>query len=158
VARWGGLTYIVPVASPLYNRDILRLASDIPHLGLREDAHAAVERTSAVCGSRVTVGVRLDASRRLVAVGQEVRACALGQASAALMGKHALGRLPEELAAARDALADFLAGRRGDPGDWPGIDTLAVARGYSARHASILLPFEAVAEAAQIAATGRLAA
>lgn len=140
------------VASPLYNRDILRLAADIPHLGALEHAEARAERSSPVCGSRVAVEVRLDEQGRVAALGQEVRACALGQASAALMGRHAVGRSPEELAAARDALAGFLNGRCDDPGQWPGIAVLTAARPYTARHPSILLPFEAVAEAAALAA------
>jgi NifU-like protein involved in Fe-S cluster formation len=87
-----------------------------------------------------------------------VKACALGQASAALMGLHAVGRTQAEIAAARDALAAFLAGGRDDPGSWPGIEALAVARGYPARHGAILLPFEAAAAAAMLAAQLRNAA
>jgi NifU-like protein involved in Fe-S cluster formation len=81
-----------------------------------------------------------------------VKACALGQASASLMGANALGRNAAELAQARDALAAYLDGRSNDPGEWPGLVIFAQARPYKARHASILLPFEAVAEAASEAA------
>jgi NifU-like protein involved in Fe-S cluster formation len=140
--------YIQPVSSALYNRDILRLATSIPHLGRLDGAQASVERRAPVCGSRVTIDLVLNAAGRVAALGQEVKACALGQASAALMGAHAIGRSATELASARDALADFLGGKRDDPGDWPGIGALAVALGYSARHGAILLPFEGVAEAA----------
>jgi len=136
------------MGGPLYNRDILRLAASIPHLGRLETAQASVEKRAPVCGSRVVVELAVDDAGRVNALGQQVSACALGQASAALMGAHAIGRTPGELEAARDALAGFLAGRRDDPGDWPGIGVLAVARGYPARHGAILLPFEAVAEAA----------
>jgi len=139
------------MSAPLYTRAILRLAASIPHLGRLEAAQARVERRAPVCGSRVTVAVTLDEEGRVVALGQEVKACALGQASAALMGRHAIGRRSDELAAARDALADFFAGKRDDPGDWPGIEALAVARAYPARHGAILLPFEAAAEAAALA-------
>lgn len=140
------------VSGPLYTRDILRLAASIPHLGRLDGAQASVEKRAPVCGSRVAIDLALDDAGRVIALGQEVKACALGQASAALMGRHALGRTADELAAARDALAAFLAGRRDDPGDWPGIEALAVARNYPARHGAILLPFEAVAEAAAQAA------
>jgi len=146
-------SYSFRVASPLYNRDILRLAANIPHLGPLGVADARVERHSAVCGSRVALALRLDGAGRVAELGQEVRACALGQAAAALMGAHAIGRDAGELAAARDALAAFLGGARDEPGDWPGIAILAAARPYPARHPSILLPFEAVAEAAARAAT-----
>ncbi len=134
--------------SALYNAKILRLATSIPHQQRLADPQATVEKRSPVCGSRVTVDVAVDDRGRVAALGQEVRACALGQASAALMGEHAIGRSPAELAAARDALTAFLAGERDDPGDWPGLEVFAPARPHGARHASIRLAFEAVAEAA----------
>jgi NifU-like protein involved in Fe-S cluster formation len=136
----------------LYNRDILRLAASIPHLGRLEAPHARVERVSPVCGSRVVVEVLVDGQGGVTQLAQEVRACALGQAAASLMGAHAIGRDPAQLARARGELSDYLAGSRDDPGDWPGLEALAPARPYSARHASILLAFDAVAEAAGLAA------
>jgi NifU-like protein involved in Fe-S cluster formation len=138
-------------SAALYNSTILRLATSIPHQTRLNDPQGSIEKRSPVCGSRVTVDVRLGPDGRVEALGQEVRACALGQASAALMGEHAIGRGVEELEAARDALTDFLAGRRDDPGDWPGLEVFAPARPHSARHASIRLAFEAVAEAANLA-------
>ena len=117
------------------------------------DPQASAERRSPVCGSRVTVDVILGPDGRVAELGQEVRACALGQASAALMGEHAIGRSIGELEAARDALTAFLAGTRDDPGDWPGLEIFAPARPHSARHPSIRLAFEAVAEAVARAAS-----
>ena len=136
------------MTSALYNRDILRLAASIPHQRRLEAPPASVMRQSPICGSRVTVDIVAGDDGRVAEIGQEVRACALGQASAALMGAHALGRAPEELAEARDRLAAFLAGARDDPGEWPGLTVFAAARPYSARHPSILLAFDAAAEAA----------
>lgn len=141
------------MAETLYTRDILRLAASIPHLGRLEGAQASVERSSPVCGSIVAVDVIADEEGRIAALGQEVRACALGQASAHLMAAHAVGRGPAELAAARDSLAAFLAGDSDQPGDWPGLGVFGAARGFSARHRSILLAFEAAAEAAALAAS-----
>ena len=137
--------------SALYNRDILRLAASIPHTGRLEAPQASVERRSPVCGSRVRVDIVLDPQGRVATLGQDVNACALGQASASLLGAHAIGVDASEIGAARDALADFLAGRRDDPGSWPGLEVLAVARPFTARHASILLAFEAAAAAAEAA-------
>lgn len=134
--------------SALYSRDILRLASSIPHLGRLEHPQASVEKSSAVCGSRVAVDVALDGEGRVTELGQEVQACALGQASASLMGAHAVGRTRAELEEARDSLAAFLSGQSERPGDWPGLDVFAEARRVPARHGSILLAFEAAAEAA----------
>ena len=135
----------------LYNRDILRLAASIPHLARLERPQASVEKRSPVCGSRVAVDVVLDDEGRVAALGQEVKACALGQASASLMGANAIGRHADELEEARDALAAFLAGRRDDPGGWPGLDIFRPARPYAARHPAILLAFEAVADAVKAA-------
>lgn len=135
------------MTTALYSRDILRLAASIPHQARLQSAQASVEKSSPVCGSRVVVDVATDDQGQIVALGQEVRACALGQASAALMGAHAIGRTAAELAAARDALAAYLAGTRDDPGDWPGLAVFADARRFTARHGSILLAFEAAAEA-----------
>jgi NifU-like protein involved in Fe-S cluster formation len=140
------------VPAALYNRDILRLAASIPHARRLERAQASVEKSSPVCGSRVVVDLVLDKEGRVTMLGQEVRACALGQASAALMGAHAIGRGAAALAEARDSLAAYLAGARDDPGDWPGLAVFADARRFTARHPSILLAFEAAAEAASLAA------
>lgn len=139
------------MSAALYNSTILRLATSIPHQTRLAEAQASAERRSPICGSRVIVDVRLDNEGRVAALGQEVRACALGQASAALMGEHAIGRSPAELETARDALTAFLAGEREDPGDWPGLEIFSPARPHSARHPSIRLAFEAVAEAARAA-------
>ena len=132
----------------IYSRDILRLASSIPNLGRLEAAQGSAEKSSPVCGSRIAVDVALDGEGRVAALGQEVKACALGQASASLMGAHAVGRTGAELERARDKLAAFLAGASDDPGEWPGLDVFAEARRAPARHASILLAFDAAAEAA----------
>ncbi len=134
--------------SALYNRDILRLAASIPNHDRLEAPTGSATRRSPVCGSEVTVDIRLDEEGRIAALGQEVRACALGQASAALMGAHAIGRTPDEIAATRDRLQAFLAGKVDDPGDWPGLDVFRHARPFAARHPSILLAFAAAADAA----------
>ncbi|MCW3837575.1 iron-sulfur cluster assembly scaffold protein [Sphingomonas canadensis] len=145
--------------APLYNNEILRLAASIPFAGRLEAPMATSEKRSPVCGSRVTVDVALDGAGRVAAVGMLVRACALGQASAALMAASAKGRSPAELAGARDQLTAWLAGARDAAPDWPGLELFAAARPHSARHPSIRLAFEAVAEAAAeaAAATGRAA-
>ena len=142
------------MSAPLYNATILRLASSIPHHARLGEPHATAERRSPVCGSRVTIDVQLDDAGRVVAIGQEVRACALGQASSSLLAANILGRTPAELAAARDGLTTWLA-REGDAPDWPGMDIFTPALDYTARHPSIRLAFEAAAEAADTAAKAK---
>ena len=138
------------MSAPLYNKDILRLAAGIPHHQRLAEPHATVEKRSPTCGSRVAADVRMEGGR-VSALGLDVKACALGQASAALMAAQAIGLSADELAEARDKLAAYLASTAEDLDFWPGLSVLAPARGYPARHASIRLGFEAVAEAARMA-------
>ena len=143
--------------APLYNAEILRLAASIPFQARLEGAAASSEKRSPVCGSRVTVDVNLDRDGRVSEVGMVVRACALGQASAALMAASATGRTTAELTEARDQLTQWLAGERPEPPDWPGLELFAPALPHRARHPSIRLAFEAVAEAAGLASHERAA-
>jgi len=138
------------MSAPLYNNDILRLAASIPHHRRLPAPQASVEKRSPTCGSRVTADVRM-ADGRLAEMGLDVKACALGQASAALMAAQAIGLTADELAQARDRITAYLAGDSDDLAFWPGLAVLAPARGYPARHASIRLGFEAIAEAARMA-------
>jgi NifU-like protein involved in Fe-S cluster formation len=139
------------MSQQLYNTEILRLAASIPYAERLPDPMGSAEKRSPICGSRVTVDIDTDESGRVSRVGMLVRACALGQASSSLMAAHALGRTPEELAAARDALTAWLAGEGGVP-DWPGLGIFTPALPVTARHPSIRLAFEAAAEAAATAA------
>nr|WP_221227399.1 iron-sulfur cluster assembly scaffold protein [Stakelama sediminis] len=134
----------------------MRLAANIPHQQRLEAPMASVEKRSPICGSRVTVDVNLGPDGTVSEIGMLVRACALGQASSSLFAANALGRTPEELAAARDALTDWLAGGDGPP-DWPGLAIFTPALPHTARHPSIRLAFEAAAEAAQDARTRAIA-
>lgn len=139
------------MAEALYNTQILRLAASVPHGERLAGPQASVRKVSPICGSKVTVDLDI-ADGRVSRFGQEVRACALGQASAAILGAAILGKTPLELAVARDSLAAFLKGEADRPGDWPGIDLLSPARPHKGRHGSILLAFQAAAEAAAEAA------
>jgi NifU-like protein involved in Fe-S cluster formation len=145
------------VAAALYTREILRLAASIPHQQRLAAPDATAEKRSPICGSQVVVDVVLDAEGRVAAIGQDVKACALGQASAALLGAHAIGATAAELAAARDTLGAYLRGQCEHSDLWPGLSLFAEARPFAARHPSILLPFEAAAEAAALAATAAAA-
>jgi len=133
------------MSAPLYNRDILALAVATADFPLLENARRASLRAP-LCGSRIVVDVDTDADGIVQAVGLHVEACALGQASAALLARHAPGRGLPELRAARDAIAAWFTGEGGVP-DWPGFDLLAAARDYPARHGAILLPFDAAVAA-----------
>lgn len=139
------------MTAPLYTTQILRLAATIPHQRRLPDPMGSAEKRSPICGSRVTVDVNVDREGRVQDVGLLVNACALGQASAALLGEAVIGTSAAEIAIARDTLAAWLAGEGALP-EWPGFALFEPALPHSARHASIRLAFEAAAEAAQAAA------
>ena len=131
----------------LYSARILALAADIPHLGRLDAPDASVTRRSPLCGSSVTVDVKVTAGK-LSALGQDVKACALGQAAAAITAEASEGATLEAVQKGRDQLKAMLKGKGGVP-DAPfnGFEVLTPAVEYKNRHASILLSIEALAEA-----------
>jgi NifU-like protein involved in Fe-S cluster formation len=134
------------MTATLYNAEILRLAASLAGQRRLPEPGVTVEKRSPTCGSRVTVDLIVE-NGRVTAFGQDVRACALGQAGAALLGQHVVGADAKSITRSANALRSFLAGEREDPGDWPGLEIFAPARPHRARHASILLAFDAAAEA-----------
>ena len=128
--------------APLYTTEILRLAASLggPRELEREDGRA--ELRSPTCGSRIATSVQLDKRGRVVALSQEVHACAFGQASAALLERDAVGRSREEVQSTLGELGAWLNGDRAEPG-W-GLGALGPARSRTSRHAAILLPFRAL--------------
>ena len=141
----------------LYSGRILALAADIPHLGRLEHPQASVRRRSPLCGSTVTVDLDME-SGRVSRFGQEVKACALGQAAAAVLGAAVIGRSRADLEAARDQLQAMLkSGGQVPSAPFDGFEVLEPAREYRNRHASILLAVAAAAEAAAEAEARRLA-
>ena len=133
----------------LYSGRILALASDIPLTERLSEPEATVKKRAPLCGSTVTVELTLE-NGRIAAFGQEVNACALGQASAAVLGANVIGRTKTQIDAARDQLRAML-GKNGPVPDAPfdGFEVLAPAKEFTNRHASILLAIEATAEAFQ---------
>ncbi|WP_224815073.1 iron-sulfur cluster assembly scaffold protein [Hasllibacter sp. MH4015] len=131
----------------LYSQRILALAADIPHRTRLADPQASVKKRAPLCGSTVTVDVVME-DGRISAFGQDVKACALGQAAAALLGRNVIGRTRAEVEAARDALRAMLKDG-GDPPSLPfaGYEVLEPARDYRNRHASIMLALDATADA-----------
>jgi NifU-like protein involved in Fe-S cluster formation len=135
----------------LYSTRILALAADIPHHGRLPAPQGTARRRSPLCGSTVTADVVVE-DGRIASFAQDVKACALGQASAAVLGRIAIGRTLAELQTARDALRAMLK----DAGPIPaapfdGYEVLLPARDYKNRHASILLALEAACEAMEAA-------
>lgn len=141
----------------LYSARILALTAEIPHLGRLEAPQASVRKRSPLCGSTVTVD--LDMAGGLVSrFGQEVKACALGQAAAAVLGGAVLGRSTGELEAAAAQLEAMLKHDGPVPeAPFDGFEALLPAREFRNRHTSILLAVQAAAEAARQAETAQTA-
>jgi NifU-like protein involved in Fe-S cluster formation len=135
----------------LYSGRILALAADIPHLGRLDHPQATARKRSPLCGSTITVDLAME-DGRVSDFAQDVKACALGQASASVLGGVVIGRSRAELEAARDALSAMLkSGGEVPAAPFDGYEALVPARDYRNRHASILLALEATCEAAAAA-------
>ena len=134
--------------SALYNRDILRLAGSLVADDRLERADGAAEARSPLCGSRIQAEVALMPDGRIEAVALRANACALGQASAAILRANAAGADLPTIAEVRQGVADALSGKSDMPGFWPDLLLLTPAREYPSRHAAILLPYDAVLAAA----------
>jgi NifU-like protein involved in Fe-S cluster formation len=137
------------VIDDLYSAKVLALAANMPRAGRLAHPQGSSEKVSKLCGSRVVVDLVLD-DGRVADFAQDVKACALGQAAAAVLGAHVIGASVAELEAARDALKAML--KQGGPppeGRFADLRALQVVRDYPPRHASTLLAFEAAADAAR---------
>ena len=135
----------------LYSARILKLAANMPRAGRLAAPDATAEKVSRLCGSRVVVDVVVE-DGRVVDFAQDVRACALGQAAAAILGEHVAGAEVAELEAGREALRAMLKEGAAPPGGrFADLAVLEQVRDFPARHASTLLAFEAAAEAARAA-------
>ena len=139
------------MSKPLYTTEILRLAASLQEMRELEREDGRAELRSPTCGSRITIAVELDADRRVHMISQKVHACAFGQASAALVQQHAIGRAHDEVADALVTISRWLAQEQDEAGDWPGLSALAPARPRKSRHGAILLPFRALLAAMKAA-------
>lgn len=140
----------------VYNKRILQLAANIPHLERLVAPDATAKAHSRLCGSTVTIDLGMDGDV-VSAFGQDVKACALGQASCSVMGAHVVGSTSAELRAVREQVRAMLKDNGPAPtGKWADLEVLLPVRDYKARHASTLLVFDAVVDAvSQIEAARR---
>ena len=132
----------------VYNRRILELAAGIPRLGRLDRPDASATAHSKLCGSTVTVDLKMDGAT-VTDFAHEVKACALGQASSSIMASHVVGSRADELRTLRDTVRRMLKENGAPPtGDkWGEVAVLEPVRDYKARHASTMLTFDAVVDA-----------
>lgn len=141
------VTVDMDMINEIYNRKILEFAANIPHLQRLSYPDATAIGHSKLCGSKVTVDIAMK-DGLVSEFGQDVKACALGQASSSIMGSHVIGSTPDELRALRETMHKMLK-ENGEPpkGKWSDLEALIPVRDYKARHASTLLTFDAVVDA-----------
>jgi NifU-like protein involved in Fe-S cluster formation len=131
----------------IYNRRILELAGEIPRLGRLEAPDATATAHSKLCGSTVTIDLKL-ADGKVSDFAHDVKACALGQASSSIMARNVVGSTPDELRSVREDMRRMLKENGAPPsGKWADCAVLEPVRDYKARHASTLLTFDAVVSA-----------
>ena len=137
----------------LYSAKLLKLAANMPHAGRLTDPQGSASKVAKLCGSTVVVDVDVQ-DGHVSRFAQDVKACALGQASAAVLGAHVVGASLSELELAKDQFRAMLkAGGPPPSGRFSDLAMLAPVKDYPARHASTLLAFEAAVEAARQATT-----
>ena len=137
----------------VYNRRILELAGGIPRLGRLDHPDATATAHSKLCGSTVTVDLKMDGDV-VTDFAHDVKACALGQASSSIMARHVVGASASELRDVRQTMLRMLKENGPPPeGRFADLKFLEPVRDYKARHASTMLTFDAVVDAVdQIAA------
>jgi len=129
-------------ARTLYTPDILGAATALAGFAWDDSLPLKGDARSRRCGSTLMLGLSVDAAGRIDGLGLRAHACAIGQAAAYAFANAARGRSRTEIAAARGALAAWLAGEGPMP-DWPGIALVEPALGYPGRHDAILLAWDA---------------
>ena len=131
----------------IYNRRILELAADIPHLGRLPNPDASATAHSKLCGSTVIVDLVMR-DGRVTDFAHDVKACALGQASSSIMARNVIGASADELRGVQAKVRAMLKDNGAPPqGKWADVAVLEPVRDFKARHASTLLTFDAVVDA-----------
>ena len=138
-----------------YSNTVLEFAADIPHIGRLSDPDATAHKVSRICGSELTLDIKVDEAGAVIDLGLDLQACALGQASASVFARHAVGATLADVASGRDQLKAMLQeGGRAPQGRFADLAALQPASSFRQRHGSILLAFEAGIEALE-SATGK---
>ena len=133
--------------SDVYNGKILEFAGNIPRIGRLDAPDASAKAHSKLCGSTVTVDIRMEGDR-VADYAHDVKACALGQSSASILAKNVVGHTADELRALRVTMHAMLKENGPAPeGDFADLRFLEPVRDYRARHASTLLAFDALVDA-----------
>ena len=149
--------YLSVMIDDLYSARILTLAANMPRTGRLSDPQGTGHRVAKLCGSTATVDIVLDEAGRVADYAQTVKACALGQAAAGVLGEHVVGATGDEIEQTRDAMLAMLkSGGEGPQGRFADLRLLKQVADYPARHASTLVAVEAALDAVRAAERARL--
>lgn len=133
-------------AEKLYTPELLALTIELANWPAIENHPRHGDARSKTCGSTLAIDLAPDADGRIQTIGLRVRACAVGQAAAAIFARHAKGRDLEDITATHDRIEGWLDGEA-PIADWPDLWLIAPARDYPARHGTIILPWKAAISA-----------
>ena len=127
----------------LYSKDVLRHAASISRIERLRDADITLAHTAPLCGSRITVDMKVGNDGRIADYAQDIHACALGQASASIVAKHIVGKSADELADVAGQLRAMLVDGADPPGgEWSDLSALAPVHTYPPRHGAVMLALE----------------
>lgn len=130
-------------AAKLYSPEVLALATSLSRYPLGEALPLRGSARAPLCGSTLELGLELDPQDRISALGLKVHACAIGQASAALFAAAATNKDRSDIAGTLAELEIWLTKKQSPRPAWLGLEVIAPARAYTARHGAILLPWKA---------------
>lgn len=131
----------------LYSQRILALAADMPRTTRLTAPTASAKKRAPLCGSTVSVDVVLT-DGKVSDYGQDVKACALGQASASVIGAAIVGQPIDVIRKGQEELLAMLKSDGPVPSaPFEGLEVLLPAKDYKNRHASIMLAFDATLDA-----------
>ena len=137
------------MSATLYSRELLRWSAELYKWPINDDVLLRDTMRAEPCGSAVTIAIETEGQGTISRFGMDVKACAFGQASAAIMAHYIVGQSAQYINAMSEALSSLLAGADAMDSDgiyakWPEFHLLSVAAPHSARHAAIMLPYKTI--------------
>lgn len=133
--------------SEIYQTAFLKLAGRASGAGRLDAPDATATTHNPMCGDRITMDLKLD-GERIVALGYEIRACLVCQASASIVGETAVGRTLSDLSEQREAIRAYLKSESEAPGDYRDFEPV---KAHISRHHCVLLPYQAIQDAVSAA-------
>lgn len=127
----------------VYNSKLLQFAGNIGSIGTLETPDASATAHSKLCGSKISVEIKMQGNE-VSEFAQQVKACALGQATASIVAANIIGASADDVRLAREQMTKMLK-QDGDvpTGRFADLKYLQPVKDYKARHASALLVLDA---------------